>query len=314
LNVSTSLLFGYFPGAALFPVNLTCQQVGSDWREPGQDSFMRIFLVPFLSASLLLLKGCDLNDMAGKKPEQIQHAAEQQLIPYFPKAKVMVQEQQRTILAMTCVPNVGKAFLEQMVPVLEKSEGVRQLKEYRANYAGLEGFSRMLGMKLVTYRYFALGFDRYIIRLDADTQQHAILPVEQVAHYPEDYSHQCTPPAPPTEVSSAQKAETSQHVDPPAKNVDAPPDPPYIWIGTFMAITHKNGDSADEQSSIKETLGIYTEAEFASSRSDEIADRERMIRHKLEQKQLEVKSLSLRQVERAPVPQQSQFVDIKTGI
>src|SRR5690242_15503763 len=269
---------------------------------------MRIFLVPFLSASLLLLKGCDLNDMAGKKPEQIQQAAEQQLTPYFPKAKVIVSEEQRTIMGMTCVPNVGKAFLEQMVPVLEKSEGVRQLKEYRANYAGLEGFSRMLGLKLVTYRYFALGFDQYVVRLDADTQQHDILPAEQVAHYAQDYSQRCAPPAAPARASSAQKAET------PAQHVDPAPDAAYIWIGTFMAITHKNGDSADEQLSIKETLGIYTEAEFASSRSDEVADREQMIRHKLEQKQLDVKSLSLRQVERAPVPQESQFVDIKAGI
>ena len=146
---------------------------------------MRLFLLPLLSASLLLVKGCDLNDMAGKKPEQIQHAAEQQLAPYFPKAKVVVSEEQRTILGMTCVANVGKAFLEQMVPVLERSEGVRQLKEYRANYAGLEGLSRMLGMKLVTYRYFSLGFDQYVIRLDADTQQHSILPTEQFAHYAE---------------------------------------------------------------------------------------------------------------------------------
>lgn len=269
---------------------------------------MRIFLVPFLSASLLLLKGCDLNDMAGKKPEQIQHAAEQQLAPFFPKAKVIVSEQQRTILGMTCVPNVGKAFLEQMVPVLEKSEGVRQLKEYRANYSGLEGLSRMLGMKLITYRYFSLGFDQYVIRLDADTQQHTILPADQVAHYAEDYSQRCSPPAPTTAATSVPKTET------PSEHVDPPPDPLYIWIGTFMAITHKNGDLSDEQSTVKETLGIYTDGEFASSRSEEVTDREQMIRHRLEQKQLEVKSLSLRQIERAPVPQPSQFVDIKSGI
>lgn len=269
---------------------------------------MRIFLVPFLSASLLLLKGCDLNDMSGKKPEQIQHAAEQQLTPYFPKAKVIVSEEQRTILGMTCVPNVGKAFLEQIVPVLEKSEGVRQLKEYRSNYAGLEGLSRMLGIRLVTYRYFSLGFDQYVVRLDADTQQHTILPAEQVAHYSEEYSQQCAPPASPAAVSSAEKPET------PSRRVDPPTDPLYIWIGTFMAIAHKNGDSADEQLTMKETLGLYTEHEFASSRSEEVTDREQMIRHKLEQKQLEVKSLGLRQIERIPVPQDLQSVDLKTGL
>jgi|SRR5215469_1672778 len=266
---------------------------------------MRLFLVPFLSASLLLLKGCDLNDMAGKKPEQIQHAAEQQLTPYFPKAKVIVSEEQRAILAMTCVPNVGKAFLEQMVPVLEKSEGVRQLKEYRANYSGLEGLSRMLGIKLVTYRYFSLGFDQYVIRLDADTQQHTILPAEKVDHYAQDYSQQCAPPPPPA-TPSAQKTEANpQHSD--------SLDPLYIWIGTFTAVTHKIGDSVDEQSTIRETLGLCTEGEFATWRSDEVVDREQMIRHKLEQKQLEVKSLGLSQIERAPVPQDLQSFDLKTG-
>jgi len=265
---------------------------------------MRLFLIPFLSASLLLLKGCNLNDMAGKKPEQIQRAAEQQLVPYFPKAKVIVSEEQRTILGMTCVPNVGKAFLEQMVPVLEKSEGVRQLKEYRANYSGLEGLSRMLGIKLVTYRYFSLGFEHYVIRLDADTQQHTILPTEKVDHYAEDYSQQCAPPLPAA--PSAQKTEANpQHSD--------PLDPLYIWIGTFTAVTHKIGDSVDEQSTIRETLGLYTEGEFATWRSDEVVDREQMIRHKLEQKQLEVKSLGLRQIDRVPVPQDLQSVDLKTG-
>lgn len=267
---------------------------------------MRLFLVPFLSVSLLLLKGCDLNDMTGKKPEQIQHAAEQQLIPYFPKAKVIVSEEQRTILGMTCVANVGKAFLEQMVPVLEKSEGVRQLKEYRANYSGLEGLSRMLGIKLVTYRYFSLGFDQYVIRLDADTQQHTIVPAEKIDHYAQDYSQQCAPP-PPAAVPSAQKTEANpKHND--------PPDSLYIWIGTFTAVTHKTGDSVDEQSTMKETLGLYTEGEFATSRSDEVADREQMIRHRLELKQVEVKSLGLKQIERVPVPQDLQSVDLKTGL
>ena len=264
---------------------------------------MRLFLLPLLSASLLLVKGCDLNDMAGKKPEQIQHAAEQQLAPYFPKAKVVVSEEQRTILGMTCVANVGKAFLEQMVPVLERSEGVRQLKEYRANYAGLEGLSRMLGMKLVTYRYFSLGFDQYVIRLDADTQQHSILPTKQFAHYAEDYSQQCATPVPAVTGSSAQKTETSsQHSD--------APDALYVWIGTFMAITRKNGEAADEQSTIKETLGLYTEGEFASSRSDEVTGREQMIRHKLEQKQLEVKALGLTRIERIPVPATLEVVNM----
>ena len=156
---------------------------------------MRLFMFPLLSVSLLLMKGCDLNDMAGKKPEQIQHVAEQQLAPYFPKAKVIVLEEQRTILGMTCVPNLGKSFIEQIIPLLKKSDGVKQLREYRANYAGLEGLSRIFGIKLVTYRYFSLGFEQYVVRLDADTQQHTLVPADQIPHYAEDYAQQCAMPS-----------------------------------------------------------------------------------------------------------------------
>ena len=276
---------------------------------------MRLLVLPLLSASLLLIKGCDLNDMAGKRPEQIQQAAEQQLSPYFPKAKVIVTEDQRTILGMTCVSNVGKPFLEQMIPVLEKSEGVKQLREYRTNYAGFEGISRMLGMKLVTYRYFSLGFDRYVIRLDADTQQHTVIPAEQVPNYSEAYAQKCSAPEPTAANTSppASTSATAQQAAATSNNADGP-ETLYVWIGTFIAVTHKAGESADEQSTIRETLGLHTTEDFASRRAEEVIAREQMIRHMLEQKQLEVKALGLRQIERAPVPQNLQAVDLKTGV
>ena len=266
---------------------------------------MRLFLVPFLSASLLLMKGCDLNDVAGKKPEQIQHIAEQQLTPYFPKAKVTVSEEQRAILGMTCVSNVGKSFLEQMIPVLEKSDGMKQLREYRANYAGLEGLSRMLGMKLVTYRYFSLGFEQYVIKLDADSQQHTLIETKDLPDYSQQYAQQCgsSEPAVAHAEASAQKETTAP---PRADGVDVP----YVWIGNFTVITHKPGEATDEQSTIRETLGLHTNDEFMSQRGEEIHDREQMIRHALEQKQLEVRSLSLRQIERIAVPKTLETVDM----
>jgi hypothetical protein len=266
---------------------------------------MRLFFIPLLSATILFIKGCDLNDATGKRPEQIQHIAEQQLSPYFPRAKVIVSEEQRAILGITCVSNVGKPFLEQMVPVLEKSEGVKQLRDYRANYAGLESLSRILGMKLVTYRYFSLGFDQYVIRLDADTQQHTVIPVEQLPHYAEQYAQQCGTVAPAAASPSAsdQKITTAPH------NTDNP-DALYIWIGTFTVVTHKDGEAADEQSTIRAALGIYTQQDFGSSRAWEISQREQMIRQMLEQKHLEMKSLGLRQVERIAMPQSLEAVDM----
>jgi hypothetical protein len=265
---------------------------------------MRLLLFPLLSVSLLLMKGCDLNDFAGKRPEQIQHVAEQQLSPYFPKAKVVVSEEQRAILGMTCVSNIGKPFLEQMVPVLEKSDGVKQLRDYRANYAGLEGLSRMLGMKLVTYRYFSLGFDQYVIRLDADTKQHTLIPAEQLPTYSEQYAQQCGPSTPVV----ANASESAQKM--PATSNNNNPGSLYIWIGTFTVITHKPGEATDEQSTIRDTLGLHTEQDFALLRAGEVVDREEMIRRMLEQKQLEVKSLGLRQVERIAVPQTLEVVDV----
>ena len=267
---------------------------------------MRPFLIPFLSASILLLKGCDLNDAAGKRPEQIQQVAERQLSAYFPKAKVIVSEEQRAILGITCVSNVAKPFLEQMIPVLEKSEGVKQLKEYRANYGGLEGLSRMLGMKLVTYRYFSLGFDQYVIRLDADTQQHTVIPAEQLPDYSGQYAQHCGNSTPPPA-----NASTSDRQATPASRAADTPDAVYIWIGTFTAITRRAGELLDEQSTIREVLGLHTTQDFASSRSEEITDREQTIRRMLEQKHFEVKSLALRQIERTPMPQYLEGVDLK---
>jgi hypothetical protein len=266
---------------------------------------MRLFLVPFLSVSLLLMKGCDLNDAAGKKPEQVQHVAEQQLTQYFPKAKVTVSEEQRAILGMTCVSNVGKPFLEQMIPVLENSDGIKQLKEYRANYAGLEGLSRVLGMKLVTYRYFSLGFDQYVIKLDADSQQHTLIAAKDLPDYSQQYAQQCG-----TSDPIVAHAETAAQKDPAHPTNTDSADVLYVWIGTFTVITHRPGEAADEQSTIRETLGLHTDQEFLSRRAEEIQDREQVIRHILEQKQLEVKSLGLRQIERIAVPKTLETVDM----
>src|SRR5262249_33756754 len=266
---------------------------------------MRLFLLPLLSSSLLLLKGCDLNDMAGKRPEQIQQVAEQQLSPYFPKAKVVVSEEQRAILGMTCVSNVGKPFLEQMVPVLEKSEGVKQLRDYRANYAGLEGLSRILGMKLVTYRYFSLGFDQYVIRLDADTKEHTLIPAEQLPAYSAQYAQHCRTSVP----AVASAPVSAQKIPTPPNNHN--PDSLYSWTWSSTVIIHKPAEAADEQSTVRDTLGLHTEQDFALLRAGEVLDREEMIRRMLEQKQLEVKSLGLRQVERIAVPQTSEVIDMR---
>ena len=262
-------------------------------------------LFPLLSVSLLLMKGCDLNDVAGKRPEQIQHVAEQQLTPYFPKAKVTVSEEQRAILGMTCVSNVGKPFLEQMIPVLEKSEGMKQLREYRANYAGLEGLSRMLGMKLVTYRYFSLGFEQYVIKLDADSQQHTLIAAKDLPDYPQHYAEQCGN----SDLVVAHAEASAQKETTPSPNTDSA-DVPYVWIGTFTVITHRAGEGADEQSTIRGTLDLHTDQEFLSQREEEIHDREQMIRHTLEQRQLEVRSLGLKQIERIAVPKTLEAVDM----
>jgi len=112
----------------------------------------------FAAAMLLQAPACDLNELAGKGPEQIKMQAEEQLQEYFPKAKVWISGKDGAIFGLTCTSNLGKPVIEQMVPVLERTPGVQELKNFR-KYEKWREIASILGVQFTTYKYFALGFD-----------------------------------------------------------------------------------------------------------------------------------------------------------
>jgi hypothetical protein len=151
---------------------------------------MKVAILGLIAATMFQSKGCDLNRMTGHGPEHIRQQTEQQLRTYFPRARVVVSEQERIVFGITCVANVGLPLIQQMVPTLDSSEGVQQLKRLR-RYAGFEGLSNALGMKMVTYRFFALGFDNYVIRFDADANKYSIISGDEIEGYRAVYQNEC---------------------------------------------------------------------------------------------------------------------------
>jgi hypothetical protein len=151
---------------------------------------MKMAMVGLLAATMFQSKGCDFNRITGHSPEQIRQQAEQQLRTYFPEARVVVSEQERMVFGITCVANLGLPLIQQIVPTLDSSEGVRQLKRLR-KYAGFEGLSNALGVKMMTYRFFALGFDNYVIRFDADANKYSIMSEDEIEGYRATYQNEC---------------------------------------------------------------------------------------------------------------------------
>ena len=107
------------------------------------------------------MPGCDLTG----GPDHVQKRVEIQVRTYFPNGRVIVSPQQGTIFAITCAHGLGKPFLDEIVKSLEKNRGIQQLHQ-----------ARQLPLKLSPYRFVVLVFDRFVIQLDTDTEQHLILP------------------------------------------------------------------------------------------------------------------------------------------
>jgi hypothetical protein len=77
---------------------------------------------------------------------------------------VIVSPQEGTIFAITCTHSLGKPFLLEIVKSLEANRGIQRLHQ-----------ARRLPIKLSPYRFFVLVFDHYLVRWDADTEQHWIV-------------------------------------------------------------------------------------------------------------------------------------------
>ncbi len=134
---------------------------------------MRISAI-LLLILILQMPGCDLTG----GPHKTQAEAQVQLRQYFPNAYVIASPAQGTIVAVTCVHGLGKPVIEEIAEHLDHKRGIERLRE-----------ARQLPLKLSPYRFLVLVFDEYSIRLDMDTNQHAIVgPDSQIRR---EYSANC---------------------------------------------------------------------------------------------------------------------------
>ena len=243
-------------------------------------------------AFFLMFQGqsCDLNQMAQMSPEQIKLQTEGELRTYFPRARVWVSETERAVIGLTCVANLGRSVIEQMVPLIDRSDGVKKLKETRKKYASFEDLASLLNAKLITYRYFMLGFDDFLIRLDADSNQYGIIQTEQITGYDTQYAAECGV-GPPSDIDPAPMRESQ------AQQV-------FIWIGVFE-VTAQGSDGETRTFQATDTLGLYTEEDFELVRSEEVNHREQLMRWFMEEKQLKVSSVLLVGVKKIRVPQET---------
>jgi hypothetical protein len=135
-------------------------------------------------------QGCDLNRAMRKSPDEIRVDAEREIQPFFPRARVFVEPARESIFAVTCATNIGRPVIQQMIPEIDKTKGVRDLLKFR-EFAGFQGLARKLGVRFQTYRYFFLGFDDWVLRLDADLKRYDLLRSEQIPTYPAWYLESC---------------------------------------------------------------------------------------------------------------------------
>ena len=66
----------------------------------------------------------------------------------------MVSPEREAIIAFTCATNLGESAIAGLMPLVDQSQAVQQLKQGIRSGNGPE------------YRLFAVGFDQYLIRLD----------------------------------------------------------------------------------------------------------------------------------------------------
>jgi hypothetical protein len=144
---------------------------------------VKFALVLPLITSFLIQQKCNMAQMAGATPQQIQQKAQEGLRPYFPNAVVQVIPQQQGIVAMTCTKNIGHEMIVQIAQKMPEIPDVQKLKMLR-QWGGLIGAG--------TYRRFIIGFEHEAISLEVDRNlQPFLLRLPNQQAYEQEYNQAC---------------------------------------------------------------------------------------------------------------------------
>ena len=161
----------------------------------------------------------------------------------------------------------AESAIAELQPIVDRSPLVQQLKQ------------AIQSSNIGTYREFVLGFDQYVIRLERDSGRSEFLPADRIEGYRNLYAQHC---------GSQQRANNPQALG-------------YVWVGTFE-INAEWADGLKKTFVSKDTLGIYSEADFDVVREEEIKHRQEVIRWFLEQQEIKLLSIQLKSVEKMDLP------------
>lgn len=217
---------------------------------------MRTLMVFASVFSLILLQGCELTT-----PDQIHDQTVAALRPYFTNVQVTVDPQNSIIVGYTCTNDIGPKMVEAIGEQVMNLKDLRQLRSLRTWGTFVHS---------TTYKYFAIGFEKQVIRLNIDTWTTDI--VEPGPTYEAGYQAACG-----TLVS-----------------------PGYVYIGIFE-VAYYTADGSIAKTNVEDTLGFYTPEDFEKWKGQELLYRTNLISDELKAQGYKLLGITLTKVNRISV-------------
>ena len=226
---------------------------------------------------------CDLADLTGATPRQLEAKAERAIRPYFPRAVARLDAQSEQLLVVTCADNIGDQLLHEMAPKIMEMPDVRLLSTVRRSRLGTAA-TQLAGVHLP--RFMSLAFDRSALVLDTDTGRYAVTSNPPPVYFTA-YREGCAP--------SAATPATAPVQSQPANRIS------YVWIGTFR-VTYQDRDGNQQSTTGQDSLGVYpSDVEFRMQQEEEVAARRALIEKQFSRDGGRVLSVELQQVQKVPV-------------
>jgi len=219
-------------------------------------------------------KGCDPAKFSGGGNESARSAAEAEIRPYFPGARAVIEQTRQTLVVYTCA-TLGKAAVDTMPAVIQP-----KMKAFETVSASL---ARAFG--LTTFSAFELGFPQDAVRYDISSRHMQVVSADDSPGYAERYDAICGSIRASTGLSPT-VLKTSQDV--------------FIFIGNFQATVTRNTDGREIKTNVRDTLGLYREADFEHAKEQEINSRMQIISTVFAQQGMTLQDLKFISVERIP--------------
>ena len=215
-------------------------------------------------------KGCDISG----GPQAVRQKFEDALHPYFVNAKAQAIPEKQLIIGLSCIQGAGPELVSKVADFLVSNQQLAQLRTLRT-------YGPILGSP--SYKYVALGFDSWVIRLDVDTWR--ISYHRPWLGYSEQYAATCG-------------LSPTQSPEPVAQGGDAIVGSGRVWIGTFKVHFSKPFNGVLELVG-QDSLGMYQkDSDFEARKDAEVSAREELIRAQFAAQNVSVESIELTRIDK----------------